>query len=467
MSKLVKRVRDWVSNGWIPIGSTSDQTVVCSSSAAGEVHRLPLDVFMLILHLLEPKDAARVSAVCKSWKLIVFKDALWMYYLKNNHPHGLSDLFAETKLRSRRYAVFIFAKQDLPLNDSEVIVIILVFIVNNLVLVSLVKAGVGYCKIGWSKYDSPSLRLATFVEFGDDEFPLDDRVHHFIETIFNSMHVNPSKQPVILTTPIGLHSGVEASEMELAVFGSLVSLRVPTACLVKQPTLALFASRRTSGILVNIGFRETQVVPIVNTYTRYGAITTKVGGLHLTRYLRRQLRVRNVEVPSLYTARTLKENLCYVALDYWAEFHKDTEASYKVGSEGLYTLKQERFRTGEVLFKPQLAGRNVKGLHQAVARCIDHCKYSTDRSWYKTIILAGGTAKLPGLAERLEMELRDLLPPSLSRGIRVIPSPYGADAAWHGAKMIVELLSKVLVLIWGSLMLVGGFQKSWCLSGKV
>ncbi|KAJ9535458.1 hypothetical protein OSB04_un001415 [Centaurea solstitialis] len=442
MSKLVKRVRDWVSNGWIPIGSTSDQTVVCSSSAAGEVHRLPLDVFMLILHLLQPKDAARVSAVCKSWKLIVFQDALWMYYLKNNHPHGLSDLFAETKLRSRRANPH---RQMLPFmhifgqrQQSPGAIII--------------DAGVGYCKIGWSKYDSPSLRLATFVEFGDDEFPLDDRVHHFIETIFNSMHVNPSKQPVILTTPIGLHSGVEASEMELAVFGSLVSLRVPTACLVKQPTLALFASRRTSGILVNIGFRETQVVPIVNTYTRYGAITTKVGGLHLTRYLRRQLRVRNVEVPSLYTARTLKENLCYVALDYWAEFHKDTEASYKVGSEGLYTLKQERFRTGEVLFKPQLAGRNVKGLHQAVARCIDHCKYSTDRSWYKTIILAGGTAKLPGLAERLEMELRDLLPPSLSRGIRVIPSPYGADAAWHGAKMIGNLSS---------------FRKSWCLSGEV
>lgn len=446
MSQLLKRVRDWVSNGWNTTGSTSDQTIVCSSSA-GEVHRLPLDIFMHILQLLEPKDAARVAAVCKSWKLIVFDNTLWMYYLKNQQD-GLSNFFAETKLRSRyphranphRQTLSFMHIYGQRLQSPGAIII---------------DAGVGYCKIGWSKYGSPSLRLATFVEFGDMESPLDERVHHFIETIYSSMHVNPSKQPVILTTPISLHGGAEVSDMQLrdAVFKSLVSMRVPTACIASQTTLALFASRRTSGILVNIGFRETQVVPIVTSYTWPGTISVKVGGLHLTRYLRGQLQRRNVQVPSLYTARTLKENLCYVALDYWAELRKDTKASYRVGSEGLYTLNQERFRTGEILFKPHIAGRNVKGLHRAVARCIDRCQYvkvKTDRNWYKTIVLAGGTANLPGLAERLEKELHDLLPPSISRGIRVIPSPYGADAAWHGAKMVGNLSS---------------FRKSWCLCG--
>lgn len=40
------------------------------------------------------------------------------------------------------------------------------------------------------------------------------------------------------------------------------------------------------------------------------------------------------------------------------------------------------------------------GLHQAVALCIDHCHDAelTDESWYKTIVLAGGTACLPGVA---------------------------------------------------------------------
>lgn len=41
------------------------------------------------------------------------------------------------------------------------------------------------------------------------------------------------------------------------------------------------------------------------------------------------------------------------------------------------------------------------GLHQAVALCIDHChaaELTADESWFKTIVLAGGTACLPGVA---------------------------------------------------------------------
>lgn len=41
------------------------------------------------------------------------------------------------------------------------------------------------------------------------------------------------------------------------------------------------------------------------------------------------------------------------------------------------------------------------GLHQAVALCVDHCQaaeLTADESWFKTIVLAGGTACLPGVA---------------------------------------------------------------------
>ncbi|CAH1425778.1 unnamed protein product [Lactuca virosa] len=43
------------------------------------------------------------------------------------------------------------------------------------------------------------------------------------------------------------------------------------------------------------------------------------------------------------------------------------------------------------------------------------------------------------LPERLEKEVHDLLPPSISNGIRVITSPYGADSAWYGAKLLSNL----------------------------
>ena len=48
--------------------------------------------------------------------------------------------------------------------------------------------------------------------------------------------------------------------------------------------------------------------------------------------------------------------LCYVAADYEAELSKDTEASYEVAGEGYFTLSEERFQTGEILFQPRIAG---------------------------------------------------------------------------------------------------------------
>jgi len=45
--------------------------------------------------------------------------------------------------------------------------------------------------------------------------------------------------------------------------------------------------------------------------------------------------------------------------------------------------------------------RQAMGLHQAIALCVKHCHFADlpgDNDWYKTIVLSGGTACLPGLA---------------------------------------------------------------------
>lgn len=55
----------------------------------------------------------------------------------------------------------------------------------------------------------------------------------------------------------------------------------------------------------------------------------------------------------------------------------------------------------EILFS--LWYSTMMGLHQAVAHCMDHCQsaaITADESWFKTVVLAGGSACLPGLAGR-------------------------------------------------------------------
>nr|KAJ0209327.1 hypothetical protein LSAT_V11C400160220 [Lactuca sativa] len=106
-----------------------------------------------------------------------------------------------------------------------------------------------------------------------------------------------------------------------------------------------------------------------------------------------------------------------------------------------FTLKQERFRTREILFQSRIAGlyEDCKWLASSSGNCLEHCHVAgltPDETWFKTIVLDGSTACLPGVVERLEKELHVLLPPSISNGIRVIPPPHGADSTWHGEKLL-------------------------------
>lgn len=106
MTPLLKRVREWVygwNSGHKPSNSfqetpSNHTPLICSNN--GEIQALPLDIFMLILKLLGPKEAARLTSVCKSWKLTVSDDILWIYFLQNQQDPWASILFAETRLRS-------------------------------------------------------------------------------------------------------------------------------------------------------------------------------------------------------------------------------------------------------------------------------------------------------------------------------------------------------------------------------
>ncbi|KAK7262724.1 hypothetical protein RJT34_30304 [Clitoria ternatea] len=393
----------------------------------GAFESLPPDILMQIFHLLGPKDAAKLGLVCKSWRSLLSNDALWAHFL----PHFA--LFAETSLSlSSDYIPFqrVYAlRERLPASV-------------------IIDGGSGYCKFGWSKDAAPLARVLTFLEFGNVETPMYTRLCHFFGTIYTRMQVKPSSQPVVVSVPICHYDDTESArasrqQLKEAIYTALFHMNVPAVCALNQGTLALYAAQQTSGISVNIGFQVTSVVPILNgkVMRKVGVEVVGLGALKLTGFLGEQMQQNNISFDSLYTVRTLKEKLCYVASDYEAELLKDTQASFEA-AEGLFTLSKERFQTGEILFQPRLAGVRAMGLHQAIALCMDHCysaELSGNNDWYKTVVLSGGTACLPGLAERLEKELHLLLPPHESNGIRVVPPPYGEDTAWFGAKIIGSL----------------------------
>ncbi|KAM1099163.1 hypothetical protein TB2_005676 [Malus domestica] len=463
MTTLIRRVWELVSNRTV---SSSESTSSSSSSSCpsetagfGAFDRVPTDLLMQIARLVGPKEAVKLSVVCRAWRCVVSENELWIFFLKNQKQeeenYWESFAFSETHLRFG-YPLQTFSGESPQLSYMG--------IYGQRVQVPgsvIIDGGSGYCKFGWSKYACPSGRSATFLEFGNVESPLYSRLRHFFVTIYSRMQVKPSSQPVVLSIPICHYDDTESAkasrrQLKEAIYKVLFDMNVPAVCAINQATLALYAARRTSGIVVNIGFQVTSIVPILNgkVIRKVGVEVMGLGALKLTGFLRELLQRNNINFDSLYTVRTVKEKLCYVAEDYEAELSKNTQASFGAGGQGWFTISKERFQTGEILFQPKLAGVRTMGLHQAVALCMEHCHSADltgDDAWFKTVVLSGGTACLPGLAGRLEKELHGLLPPSVSNGITVVPPPYGADSAWFGAKMISNLST---------------FPGPWCMTKK-
>merc|ERR1711879_583567 len=67
--------------------------------------------------------------------------------------------------------------------------------------------------------------------------------------------------------------------------------------------------------------------------------------------------------------RDIKEKLAFVAQDYQkeldgAEANTDLEKQYELPDGVILEIGAERFRCAEVLFQPQLIGRENPGIHQ-------------------------------------------------------------------------------------------------------
>ncbi|GMP64871.1 hypothetical protein CsSME_00025929 [Camellia sinensis var. sinensis] len=101
MSSLLRKVWGSVSNRPNSNSSSSDRRreMVLAQSSTGAFDRIPFDILIQILKLLGPKEAAKLSSVCKSWKLIVAENRLWMYFLQNQQESWDSIFFGETQLR--------------------------------------------------------------------------------------------------------------------------------------------------------------------------------------------------------------------------------------------------------------------------------------------------------------------------------------------------------------------------------
>jgi actin len=151
---------------------------------------------------------------------------------------------------------------------------------------------------------------------------------------------------------------------------------VPAIYIAVQQVLSLYASGRTTGIVVDSG-EVTHAVPIYEGYSLpHASFRLDLAGKELTDYLFRRLSFKTSAERLL--AKDIKEKLCYVALDFDEEEKRyqqssSLDKSYELPDGNVINVGIDRCRCPEILFKPYLLGLSLPSIHETVFNSIMNC----------------------------------------------------------------------------------------------
>jgi len=268
----------------------------------------------------------------------------------------------------------------------------------------------------------------------------DDMEKLYHHTFYNELRVAPEEHSVLLACP---PNNPKAST-ERAVQMMFETFNVPALYVEHGPVLELYASGRTTGLVVSIGEDGFHAVPIYEGYALpHATLSGTVGGRHLTQFAGKIMTERGYSFTTAAERdiiRDVKEKLCYVAMDFDEEMRQGSssiEKTYELPDGQIITVGNERFRVPEVFFAPSMLGCEEKGIQDMAFQAIMKCDVDIRKDLYSNIVIAGGSTLFPGFAERLQKELIALAPSTMR--VKVIAPPERKYSSWIGGSILASL----------------------------
>jgi len=225
-----------------------------------------------------------------------------------------------------------------------------------------------------------------------------------------------------------------------------------------QAVLTLYAQGLFTGVVVDSGDGVTHIVPVYEGYVIPHLIRRlDVAGRHVTKYLIKLLQLRGYSfnrTADYETVRQIKEALCYVGYDRALERKLALDTTvlvqpYTLPDGRTIKMSAERFEAPEALFNPQLVDIESPGLSELIFNCINAADIDTRASFYKHIVLSGGSTMYPGLPSRIEKEMREMYLTRVLKGdtdklskfkLRVMYPPRRRHMVFVGGAVLADIM---------------------------
>jgi actin beta/gamma 1 len=210
-----------------------------------------------------------------------------------------------------------------------------------------------------------------------------------------------------------------------------------------QAVLSLYASGRTTGVVVDCGDGVSHTVPIYEGYSMPHAIQRiNLAGRDLTDYICKILTESKINLHTSaerMSAMKIKEELCYVSLNFEEEVDNfaGKEKQFELPDMSIVTVHNQIIRCPELMFKPSLDGKEMMGLHELAKKTIDDCDLDVRKDLLANIVMSGGTTMFPNMPERLQAEVEKLVAEGAK--VKVIAPPERMISVWIGGSILASL----------------------------
>ncbi|MFX1396431.1 MAG: hypothetical protein ACFFAS_05230 [Promethearchaeota archaeon] len=277
----------------------------------------------------------------------------------------------------------------------------------------------------------------------EDNFTI---ISKYFDYYYSQLDISPEfryKQPIIIISSF-LMTDLEKSKFQQIFFEEF---SFPKILFLSESQAIMAPLQKISAVVVNMGEMKTYINSFLHGFTQIMSRDVfPIAGKDLTAFLLSLCILHKKSGKKNYIdnliAREIKEKTSLCVLDVKVEDNRikqgvnkyDKTINLPDGSS--LKINSERFMLAEPLFNPKLIHIDYYSLAEAISRVIKTWAREDWEELLANVILAGGGSLIPGLKDRLKIELKKLFPEKISSKINVISLAGREHMSWIGASIL-------------------------------